>query len=150
MGFVNDDETTGDIYFGKRNNKTLTNTFSTGYIFTANSYLTFRLRHYWSVADYTNDFYLLRQDGKLDGNTTYTGNHDNNYNSFNIDMVYNWRFAPGSDITIVWKNAIYSSGDYIFNNLSDNLHYMFDSPQSNSLSIKVLYYLDYQYLKKRK
>lgn len=149
MGYVNNYET-GEIFFGKRNTRTLSNTFSTGYIFTANSYLTFRLRHYWSVADYTNDYYLLKQDGRLDPNTTYTGDHDNNYNSFNIDMVYNWRFAPGSDVTIVWKNAIYSSGSFVFNNFGDNIDYMFDSPQSNSISVKVLYYLDYQYLKKRK
>jgi len=148
IGYVNQDET-GEIFFGKRNNKTVTNTLTTGYIFTANSYLTFRLRHYWSVADYTNDFYLLKGNGRLDSNTSYSQNHDSNFNSFNIDMVYNWRFAPGSDISVVWKNSIYSYGDFVFNNFSDNLEYMFDSPQTNSLSVKILYYLDYQYLKKK-
>lgn len=148
IGYVNSNE--DEIYFGKRNNNTITNTLSTGYIFTANSYITFRLRQYWASADYTNDFYLLRMDGSLDSNTGYTGNHDSNFNSFNIDMFYNWRFAPGSDVTIAWKNSIYSSGDVVFNNMKDNLEYLFDSPQTNSLSIKILYYLDYQYLKKRK
>lgn len=148
IGYVssNDDE----IFFGKRNNSTISNTLSTGYIFTADSYITFRLRQYWSMADYTNDFYLLRGNGTLDGNTDYSGNHDSNFNSFNIDMIYNWRFAPGSDVTIAWKNSIYSSGNIVFNNMKDNLEYLFESPQSNSISLKILYYLDYQYLKKRR
>jgi hypothetical protein len=150
IGYVNDDETTGEIFFGKRNNKTYTNTLTTGYIFTAKSYLTFRLRHYWSVADYTGDYYLLNNDGSLDPNTPYSENHDDNFNTFNIDMVYNWRFAPGSDISVVWKNSIYSSTDYIFHNFRDDLEYMFEAPQTNSISLKILYYLDYQYLKKRK
>ena len=149
VGYV-DDYDTGEIFFGKRNNKTITNTFTTGYIFTANSYLSFRLRHYWSVADYGTDYYLLKDNGSLDNNTTYSDNKDNNFNSFNIDMVYNWRFAPGSDLSVVWKNAIYSSGDYVYTDFGKNLNNMFDSPQTNSLSFKLLYYLDYQYLKKRK
>jgi hypothetical protein len=139
----------GDIIFGKRNNTTITNTFSAAFNFTADSYLSFRLRHYWARADYTDDYYLLMSDGSLT-NSAYTGNHDSNYNAFNIDMVYSWRFAPGSELTLVWKNSIYSYGDYIFQNVSDNLNYMFDSPQTNSISLKILYYFDYQYLKKRK
>ena len=149
IGYV-DDYDTGEIFFGKRNNKTITNTFTTGYIFSANSYLSFRLRHYWAVADYGTDYYLLKDNGSLDNNTTYSDNKDNNFNSFNIDMVYNWRFAPGSDLSVVWKNAIYSSGDYVYTDFGKNLNNMFDSPQTNSLSFKLLYYLDYQYLKKRK
>ncbi len=148
LGYVNNAED-NNIFFGKRNNNTISNTLSTGYIFTADSYLSFRLRHYWSTADYTNDFYLLRENGTLDDNTDYTGDHDNNFNSLNIDMVYNWRFAPGSDLTVVWKNSIYSNGSVVFNNFRDNLEYLFNSPKTNSLSIKILYYLDYQYLKKR-
>lgn len=149
IGYV-DDYDTGEIIFGKRNNKTFSNTFSTGYIFTANSYLSFRLRHYWSVADYDGDYYLLRNDGNLDNYNTYSENNDNNFNSFNIDMVYNWRFAPGSDLSIVWKNAIYSDGDYVITGFGKNLNYMFNSPQTNTFSVKILYYFDYQYLKKRK
>lgn len=148
IGFVDHNE--DEIFFGKRNNSTITNTLSTGYIFTANSYITFRLRQYWSMADYTDDYFLLNKNGNLTGNTTYYGDHDSNFNSFNIDMIYNWRFAPGSDVTVAWKNSIYSNGNIVFNNMKDNLEYLFESPQSNSLSIKILYYLDYQYLKRRR
>lgn len=142
-------EADGDIIFGIRDNITFANTFTADYNFTANSYLSFRLRHYWSRADYTDNYYLLLANGNLE-NSDYSGIHDSNYNAFNIDMVYTWRFAPGSEMTLVWKNAIYSEGNLIYHSLSGNFRNMFDSPQMNSLSIKILYYFDYQYLKKRK
>jgi len=149
IGYV-DDYSSGEIIFGKRNNRSITNTLTTGFIFTADSYLSFRLRHYWAVADYGSDFYLLNNNGRLEKYLAYTENKDNNFNSFNIDMVYNWRFAPGSDLSVVWKNAIYSSGDYIYGKFGKNIIDMFDSPMTNSISFKILYYLDYQQLKKRK
>jgi hypothetical protein len=148
IGYVSND-TEGNIYFGKRNTETLVNTFSTSFIFTANSYLTFRLRHYWSRADYTGDYYLLESDGSLE-NSSYAENHDSNYNAFNIDMVYTWRFAPGSEMTIGWKNAIYSYNDQVDSGFGENLSEMFSAPNMNSFSIKVLYYLDYQNVVKRK
>jgi hypothetical protein len=147
IGFVKNG-VAGDIYFGRRNTNTMVNTFSTLYNFSANSNLSFRLRHYWSKADYADQYYRLNTDGSLSG-SSYIGVHDSNYNAFNIDMVYTWRFAPGSEMTVVWKNAIYSSGNVIYQNFGDNLKNMFDSPQMNSLSVKILYYLDYQSLRKR-
>jgi hypothetical protein len=143
-----DKSATDDIIFGNRNNNTITNTFSAGYNFSADSYISFRLRHYWSRADYTDKYFLLQNDGSL-AYSDYTGIHDSNYNAFNIDMVYTWRFAPGSEMTIVWKNSLYSSGNLIYHKFGENVNNMFDSPQTNSLSLKILYYFDYQYLKKR-
>jgi hypothetical protein len=148
IGYVTSDKLTGDIIFGKRNNRTITNTITSGYIFTARSYLSLRLRHYWSIADYDNNFYFLNSDGTL-SSATYTKNPDNNFNTLNIDLVYTWRFAPGSEMTIVWKNSIFSSGGTIYKRFGENLSNMFDSPATNSLSLKVLYYLDYQNLRKK-
>jgi hypothetical protein len=149
IGYVDRSITNDVIVFGKRNNNTITNTFSAAYNFTADSYLSFRLRHYWSRADYTDEYFVLQNDGNLT-DIPYTGSHDSNYNAFNIDMIYSWRFAPGSEITVVWKNALYSEGTYIFNSFGENIKNMFESPQTNSISLKILYYFDYQYLKKRK
>ena len=63
-------------------------------------------------------------------------------------MVYTWRFAPGSELSLVWKNSIASSGSIIVNNPFDNFRDLLDMPQSNSISLKILYYLDYQNFKK--
>ena len=148
IGYVNINSAEDSIYFGMRDNITLSNTIESSFIFTNRSYLTFRLRHYWSRADYQDKYYLLQEDGYLNP-VSYSENHDINFNIFNIDMVYVWRFAPGSEMSIVWKNSIYSEQSEIVNDYFDNLKNTFNSPVVNSLSLKILYYLDYQYLKRR-
>lgn len=35
-----------------------------------------------------------------------SGNQNIDFNSFNVDMGATWRFAPGSELTVVWKNSI--------------------------------------------
>jgi hypothetical protein len=136
-----------EIFFGKRGVSTIEHTLSGAFIFTADSYLTLRGRYYWSKADYDGDYYLLNTDGTLEP-SAFGGTSDLNTNFLNIDMVYTWRFAPGSELSIVWKNAIRSFSDYIIENPVDNFRDMFNQPQSNSISLKILYYLDYQNFKK--
>lgn len=145
VGFV--DKITGsdteeeDIIFGRRDRDIIENVFRTNYNFNANMALSFRLRHYWDRVDYTG-FHLLDQEGNLQP-TDYDESQNANFNAFNIDMVYRWRFAPGSDIIIVWKNAILESTDALSADYFDNLNGLFEAPQRNSLSIKVIYFLDY-------
>jgi len=136
-----------EIFFGKRGVSTIEHTLSGAFIFTANSYLSLRGRYYWSKADYDGDYFLLLDDGTLEP-SAYGGTSDLNTNFLNIDMVYTWRFAPGSELSIVWKNAIRSFSDYIIENPADNFRDMLGQPQSNSISLKILYYLDFQNFKK--
>ncbi len=135
------------IIFGQRDIQTITNTIESSYIFTNKASLSLRLRHYWIRATY-NNYYNLNQDGSLAKNV-YINDNDFNVSAFNIDMVYTWNFAPGSELLLVYKNAIYTNIDNSVNNFFDNLKYTFDSPMINSFSIKILYYIDYQSLKKR-
>jgi hypothetical protein len=148
-GFVKSDPVDG-IMFGKRDIRTITNTLSGAFIFSANSYLTLRGRHYWSRADYGNDFYRLLDDGGLEYLTGSTGsfNHDVNTNYLNIDIVYTWRFAPGSELSLVWKNSIYSGNDVIISDPFRNFSDLLSMPQTNSISLKILYYFDYQDFRK--
>ena len=110
--------------------------------------ITFRLRHYWSKLDY-NEFFLLNDDGVME-QTTYTGIganeeslHNNSFNAFTIDMAYRWVFAPGSELSLVWKNSIFSFTDEVENNYFQNVRDIANDPATNSLSLKVLYYIDY-------
>ncbi|MCI0523204.1 MAG: DUF5916 domain-containing protein, partial [Bacteroidales bacterium] len=136
-----------EIFFGKRGVSTVEHTLSGAFIFTADSYLSLRGRYYWSKADYDGDYFLLLDDGTLEP-SAYGGTSDLNTNFLNIDMVYTWRFAPGSELSVVWKNAISSFSDYIIESPGDNFRDMLGQPQSNSISLKILYYLDYQNFKK--
>ena len=65
-------------------------------------------------------------------------------------MVYRWRFAPGSDIFVVWKNSIFNSTELADIGFGKNLEDLRSAPQTNSLSLKIIYYLDYDLLNKNK
>ena len=145
-GFAGKDQE--KVIFGKREISTVVNALSSKYLFKNNLSLGFVARHYYSQGEY-GSFYTLQNNGYLYANPTYKKNHDFSFNTFNIDMVFSWIFAPGSSMNIVWKNEITSetesvTGNY-FNNLDNTLH----EPQLNNISLKVLYYIDYQRLRNK-
>ena len=136
-----------EIIFGVRDQQTVVNSINSNFTFTKNMVLTFRLRHYWSRVKY-HSFHELMQDGSL-GDTNYNEFEDNSFNSFNIDAIYRWRFAPGSDIFVVWKNSILdfaNESHLVAYSYRDGARQLFDLPQTNSLSMKIIYWLDYQAL----
>lgn len=149
IGFVYYNYDQDRITFGRRNLLTIQNTLNVDYKFTNKMAVTLRTRHYWSKAEYQK-YYTLSDYGKLFPDEQYEGNSNVNFNAFNIDLVYRWRFSPGSEVSIVWKNSIYTSGKEIIQSYSKNADMMFNSPQTNSFSIKVLYYLDYSMVKRKK
>jgi len=109
--------------------------------------LTLNARHYWTTGFYRK-YLTLASDGVLIANYDYNYNNNYNYNVFNIDLVYSWQFAPGSNLSIVYKNAIETQTDKVTANLLNDVSRTLHDPQSNSISVKVLYYLDYLALKK--
>lgn len=139
----------GDPMFSIRDRFTFTNTINADYIFTNRMGLTFRLRHYWSKVTY-KDFFVLNEQGQFN-ETTYSGEddlgnslHNNNYDAFTIDMVYRWVFAPGSEMTLVWKNSIFSFSQAVENNYVENINALVqNNPATNGLSLKIIYYIDY-------
>ena len=148
IGFVNYNDYSGVITFGRRNVTTITNMLNASYIFTNRMSLSLRTRHYWSKAEY-QQYYVLGSKGLLFDQPQYAGNSNVNFNAFNIDLVYRWQFLPGSEMSFVWKNAIYTQGADIIQHYTDDIDLTFNSPKSNSFSIKVLYYLDSSVFKKK-
>jgi hypothetical protein len=144
IGYANTD-VNGDIIFGGRILNTYENTLTARYMFKNDMSLNLNARHYWSTGEYI-DYYTLLPDGHLSDNDTYTVNNNFNYNAFNIDLVYSWQFSPGSLLSIVYKNAIETEGSIVVSKFGENLSGTLDSPQTNSFSLRVLYYLDYLYL----
>jgi hypothetical protein len=137
------------ILFARRNRNTIENILRFKYSFNNLMYITLRVRHYWSkVAN--KEFFNLNTDGSLASNSGVTQNLNQNYNAFNVDMVYSWRFAPGSEINIVWKNAIGTFDNNVVTDYVKNVNNTLGSPQNNSISFKILYFLDYLQLQKRK
>ncbi len=141
------DEINDTIVFGKRLRNTISNTLITEFAFNNKMNLSLRARHYWSSADY-DKFYILNTDGSLDENINYSVNNDISFSVFNVDFVYTWRFAPGSDLIFVWKNSIYQEQENTNDNYWQNIENTLNQPQINTFSIKILYYLDYLYFKR--
>ncbi|MBH8558260.1 DUF5916 domain-containing protein [Hymenobacter negativus] len=141
----------GDVLLGRRHVTTFTNTATATYTFTNRMSFNIRLRHYVSNVHY-RDFSRLHPDGLETPEPAYDRNRDNTFNAFNIDAVYSWWFAPGSQVSIVWKNA---GASFFEANAAtplyfDNLNNTINTPHNNSVSVKVLYYLDYLALRPRR
>lgn len=144
------------IYFAFREVRTHTNTMNLSYIMNKNTSITFRARHYWSTVEIL-EYKLLMDDGHLGSDTSnYQGNNNFNVNFFNIDVIYRWRFAPGSDLIVVWKNSINTfdrdlnikrhTGDRLVDSFVNTV----SADQNNTFTIKVLYFLDYLNISKRR
>jgi hypothetical protein len=135
--------------FALRKRYTVENVFNVKYNFTNKTGLSFRARHYWSNVN-NQHFFNLKNDGSLDPLASINKDVNNNVNYFNIDMVYTWQFALGSFLNIVWKNSVNTFDTDIRGNYFKNAGSTFEAPQLNSLSLRVIYFLDYLSLKKHK
>ena len=136
--------------FAKRKVNTIENILSAKYNFNNMMGLTLRIRHYYSSVK-NEEFYQLQQKtGLLTPDPSFTGNLDQNANFFNVDMVYTWQFAPGSFINVVWKNAVFDYTDIVEQSYIKNLGNTIEADQNNNISLKVIYFLDYLQLKKKK
>lgn len=150
IGYVAD-STAGDeltIIFGERDIEDITTTLTLDYSINTKFSFSGRLRYYYFKAGY-DQFYNLNKDGSLSP-VSYGKNEDFLYNSFNVDAYFTWLFAPGSEMVLTWKNAIYTSQDLPADNYFREFASILGSPASNLISLKVLYYLDSQYFRKRK
>jgi len=154
-GYVDYNEDTDEINFGIRQFDTHTNTLNISYIFTNTASINFRARHLWATANY-QDYALLEEDGSLNKFTSYTGMdedgtsaHDRNFNAFTIDTNFRWQFWPGSELNLTWKNAIFTSDNIPEIGFGQNFKDVMSSSQNNSISLRVLFFIDYLNVQKR-
>ncbi len=141
------------IIFGIRDRYSSENILTAKYIVNNRLSFSLRTRHYLSSARYQYEFKSLNPtDGTL-VDSPYLGRekasnfntalHNKSYNSFNMDFVGVWRFAPGSDLFLVWKNAIVHEKNSMNLNWEETSRQLFEQSRQNSFSIKAVFYLDY-------
>jgi hypothetical protein len=144
-------ETNGDPIIGFVDFKDITTTVSGIYSFGPRLNLNFRLRHNWSSVPY-NRLANVDNNGNAVARPFISG-LDENVNFFNIDAFLNWDFKLGCNLTIGYKNWIGN------NNAIDGLKYVryldnfskaFDVSHGNEFTIKAIYFLDYNTLRKKK
>lgn len=141
------------VLFGVRDRDNIANTLEADYIFNNRMSLRVWMRHNWSDVIYKKYYLLDGQQGSLQqygyNPADYYQAHDQNFNTFNLDIMYSWWFAPGSEISIVWKDYFRETTSQVIPHYFDNVEHTLFSPRRNTLSIKVLYYIDYLTLSKR-
>jgi hypothetical protein len=136
------------ILIGTRDRSIVTNQINGQFIF--NEYMGFnlRLRHFWSSVTYT-EFGRLGTHGhpsKLSFtgmNEQGKGIYDRNFNLFDIDLQYLWRFMPGSDIIFFWKLNVFADDDNFNSGYFNNVGSLVNANRENSFSIRIIYFLDY-------
>lgn len=143
-GWVNIEDD-GTIVYGRRVIRSLTPNVEASYVFMKDMSLTLTGRYYWGTGHYLS-YYVLREDGGLNDYVTYEGNHDYSFNSINLDVVYQWIFAPGSILSVGYKLNSLMEENQINYSYKYNFITTMQAPQLNQLSVRVLYYLDYQYV----
>jgi len=146
VGLV-DEDNGNNIIFGNRDAKSVTNSISGKYNFSTKAALLLTFRQYWSPVKYDSQYYLLNNDGTL-SKDNYTANHDINFNTWNFDLNFTWEFAPGSQLIALYRNSLFNEDEFSDLNFNDNLNNLFKEPMLHNLSLRMVYYIDYNIAKK--
>ncbi|TDE29694.1 hydrolase [Flavobacterium ranwuense] len=145
-GWVDSNET--GIIFAERNREILQNDLTGKYSLNNKMTINLTARYYWSYSK-NHEFFTLQNSGYLTPNSTYAENKDRNFNSWNFDLSYSWWFAPGSEISILYRNYGLERTDMVQKDLSKNLKSIFNSDLTNVLSISIRYFIDYNAVKNK-
>ncbi len=150
LGFAFVRETNGDPITGFRNNHVFTSLLTGIYNFTSRLNLSVRARHYWNKVDYTS-FHDVDAKGNLT-DRPFINDQNEDVNIFNVDGFLTWDFRLGSQLILGYKNwlgnneviTVPGNNNY-FNNLSETLR----ARHGNELTIRFIYYLNYNQLRKK-
>lgn len=146
IGWVARDDS--NIILARRNTETLQNDFAGKYAI--NNKMTFNLiaRYYWSYSD-NKEFFSLQPNGYLAPNSGYNSNKNRNFNSWNVDLSYSWWFAPGSQLTVLYRNYAQEETNTVERNLNRNIKTIFNANMTNIFSISLRYFIDYNSIKNK-
>ena len=151
LGFAGLKETNGEPIVGFRDNTTVTSIVSGIYNFTSRINLTLRARHYWNKVIY-KEFFNVDQNGKLIDRDFLIGRNED-VNIFNVDAFFTWDFRLGSRLILGWKNWLgdneYVDG-YRYTSYAHNLSETLNLRHANEITLKFIYFLDYNQLRKKR
>lgn len=140
------DQVGNDIVFAKRDNQTLETSLEGKYSISSQMNFGLKLRHYWSFSE-NNSYHKLLENGYVEA-YNYTGDANQNLNLWNFDLSYSWWFAPGSQMSVLYRNSSGISEKEIDKDLSYNTKQVFNHEQLNHVfSISVRYFIDYNQAK---
>lgn len=145
----------GQPVLARRKYTEVSTVLSGSYNFTSRLNLMFRARHYWNKIVNTHLYYTL-PDGYWNERFDMKPEAFNgNYNAFNLDVFCTWDFSPGSRVIVGWKNWLGHDYEYGVNgdkyeSYSKNVDQMLTAPHGNEVTLRVIYFLDYQQLRRKR
>mgnify|MGYP000529413573 CR=1 FL=1 len=140
------DQVGNDIIFAKRDNQTLETSLEGKYSITAKMNFGLKLRHYWSFSE-NNSYFKLLENGYTEV-YSYSDNANQNLNLWNFDLSYSWWFAPGSQMSFLYRNASGIFQNTIDKNFVYNTKKVFNHEDLNhTFSISIRYFIDYNQAK---
>ncbi|MFA9195249.1 DUF5916 domain-containing protein [Flavobacterium sp. FBOR7N2.3] len=137
-----------NIIFAKRNTETFQNDFTGKYSITDKMTFNLTARYYWSYS-LNKNFYTLNDDGYITPDNSFNTNKNRNFNSWNFDLSYSWWFAPGSQLSVLYRNYAQEETNFVERKLNRNLDGIFNSNMTNIFSVSLRYFIDYNAVKNR-
>ena len=105
------------------------------------------LRHYWSYAENKNTL-SLEKNGRLADFIGYTDNKNSSFYSWNADVSYTWWFAPGSQVSVLYRNNASNFERIIDKDFSNNVTDILNNDALiHAFSVSVRYFIDYNQIK---
>lgn len=144
-GFATFDENSEPV-FSNRDRRTVSNELSGKYAISPTMTLNLAARYYWSISENRN-YLSLKNDGSLIADNLFEGDTNINYNTINFDLSYSWWFAPGSEISVLYRNNGTSFTNVINRNISPNFTNLIDGNLNTIFSVSIRYFMDYNSIK---
>ena len=141
-----------DIYFGRRHLRSLENNIDLSYFFDSKKWVNLRLRNYWSRAKYDHTLFRLNENGKRTETdfSLLDFNPNTNFNIWNLDINFEWWFAPGSNLVLLYRNQLFKSDNNIKLDYFGSLNNLFVDSAQHQFSLRINYLIDFNGLKKKK
>ncbi|MFT4942960.1 MAG: hypothetical protein ACI8RH_000698 [Flavobacteriales bacterium] len=145
FGYIDNTET--EVFFGQRDLNSIENALTASYNFDPYKAINLRFRNFWTAVDYSDDlFFKLNDDGTkdlIDYKITEENDPNRNFNIWNLDLSFRWRFAPGSEVSLLYRNQIFNSDNQASLGYTESLNKLFSQSMQNTVSLRIMYFIDY-------
>ena len=139
--------TANDIIFGNRTVIGYSNALTGKYSITSKMNFDLSVRHYWSYSQ-VNNYLLLQENGNLTDYVNPLLNNNVDQKAWNFDLSYNWWFAPGSQIIMLYRNSAEDYQNVINKNYAQNITNLLNNNfLYHTFSISVRYFIDFNQAK---
>lgn len=137
------------IFFGDRDMESVENSIRASYNFNTKQGMSLNFRNFWSVASFQEDGYTtLNNNGELTPVSFIPAEDpDANFNIWNLDLSYRWQFAPGSEAILLYRHSIFKLDNQSELTYTESLSHLFQESLRQNLSLRIVYYLDYNNVK---